>query len=158
MTIDRSKLRNDVKRLSKGEGALRRPTITAEIRDLLPEIERLRSEDRAPWKVIAQALAEQGVTEGAGQRPLSERRLTSIVTKLKAKKMARAVDARDRGARVDVAKDATSGPSLLADKTKPRLAIALTAPSEDASEELPLSENEIRRMQREKHAHLIKKD
>jgi hypothetical protein len=159
MTIDRSRFRNDVRRLAKGAAASRPPTITAEIRQLMPDIERMRSEDRAPWRAIAQALAEQGVTEGLDKRPISDRRLTSIVTKLRAHAIASAVEGQRRGHRRDVATEgAADDPLPVPERPKTRLAPELSEPPEAVPNEPPLSEDEIRRSQRDKHQHLFKKD
>ncbi len=160
MTIDRSKLRADVKRLTKGGETLRSAQVTAAIRDLLPEIERMRAEDKTSWRIIAEALASQGLTEGSDKKPLSERRLTSIVTKLRARKKAEVGELKVRAGRGDVAPPAEAATKAAppAKKPKARLAPEL-APQPPAPDDEPLlSEDDIIEAQRAKHAHLFRKD
>ncbi len=149
-----------MKRLSKGGEAARPAATTAIIRELLPEIERLRAEDKASWQVIAEALASQGLTEGADKKRLSVRRLTSIVTKLRARQKAEAGGLEARAGRVDLASSSDSGTKATAptNKSKARLAPELTGQPDKPDDEPPLCEAEILEVQRAKHAHLTRKD
>ena len=160
MTIDRSKLRADVKRLSKSGEALRPAQVTAVVRELLPEIERMRSEDKATWRVIAEALASQGISEGLDKRPLSERRLTSIVTKLRARQKAEAGKLKARGGRPDIvsSREMVGQAASSTNKPRARLAPELTREADPPDDGPPLTEADILAAQFAKHAHLTKKD
>lgn len=152
-----------MKRLAKGGETARPAGTTAIIRDLLPEIERMRSEDKASWQVIAAALANQGVTEGVDKKPISALRLTSIVTKLRARAKAEAEGRKGREGRADVAGQAAAPASseaapTAAKRSRAQLAPELTQPPPQDGDEPPLSEADIRDAQRAKRAHLFKKD
>ena len=159
MKVDVSKLRASVKRLAEGRRDGRKSSdLMATIRPLMPAIERFRADD-VPWAVIAASLAEQGVVEG-DSRPLSEKRLTSVVSKLKEQEAKRNARMQARALRGDLATapNRRRPPSSMAGTSQPRLAPELTTVRVDAETRPPISEAEILREKRDKHQHLFKKD
>jgi len=159
MKVDAAKLRASVKRLAEGRPDRRKSSdLMATVRRLMPVIDQLRA-DEVPWAVIAASLAEQGVVEGDG-RPLTDKRLTSVVSKLKEQAAKRDARMQARTQRVDLAKapNGRNPPSSTAGSSTARLAPELTVVRVDADTRAPISEAEILREKRDKHQHLFKKD
>ena len=159
MKVDVAKLRASVKRLAEGRPDRRKSSdLMATVRPLMGVIDQLRA-DVVPWAVIAASLAEQGVVEGDG-RPLTDKRLTSVVSKLKAQAEKRAARMQARGLRSDLAQapNMRSPASSTAGSATAQLAPELTAVRVETETCPPISEAEILREQRDKHQHLFKKD
>jgi hypothetical protein len=158
MTIDRKRLRTDVKQLKARRVASPIGKIktgaTEIIRANFDEIERLHHEDGASWTEIASALAAQGVTQGEG-KPLTGRRLTALMHNIRTRldKLQRKAPARDRSRILPecLQKD---GPAV-------KKAVSLSSEmSRPVTRDLPnetISEDEIRRTEFAKHAHLLKR-
>jgi hypothetical protein len=165
MSLDLPALRRAVKRLKAAHDArpdARRSTgATALIRAALPEIRRLRDAEGLPWAVIAAALAEQGVRQGRDGQPITADRLIALVRHVEGQKARATARQAGRAERPDLpgipAPAAQPEPQAPPHK-KPRLAPELQSRLTAVSEEAPLSEAEIRRLQAEKHSHLFKKD
>jgi hypothetical protein len=162
MKVDVPKLRASVKRLAKtGKDRRNSSNLMATIRPLVSEIERLRGDqdNKVTWAVIAAGLAEQGVVEGNERRPLTEKRLTSVISKIKAQDAGRAAREAKRRLRDDapLVVDRNDGRQS-APRPSARLAPELTQPPRSDRDDLPISEDEILRELREKQQHLFKKD
>ena len=167
MSLDLTALRRAVKRLKATHDArpdARQSTgATALIRAALPEIRRLREVEGLPWAVIAAALAEQGVRQGREGLPITADRLIALVRHVEGQQARAATRQAGRGGQPDLAETLAPLPSVQPEPQalphgKPRLAPELQARPKTASDEAPLSEAEIRRLQAEKHSHLFKKD
>jgi hypothetical protein len=86
MPLDQKQLRADAKRLHRARSSTSGKGITgttSAIRAALPAIRDLR-EGGVAWAAIAEALAEQGVVQGKDRIPLTERRLTALVSQIEA--------------------------------------------------------------------------
>ena len=168
MPLDVAALRKAVKRLmavhAKRPDARRTTGASALIRAALPEIRRLRDVEKMPWAVIAAALGEQGVTQGRDGRPITEDRLIALVLQIEAQIARAAAGSMGRAERIDLAVappgtvESPSRPPPPPPAARPRLAPELQARATAVSDDQPLSEAEIRRLQVEKHSHLFKKD
>ncbi|MCW6506965.1 hypothetical protein [Lichenifustis flavocetrariae] len=126
---------------------------TRAIRLMLPTIRELRASG-VTWAAIAEALAEQKITQADGE-PLTASRLTSIVGQIEAQDARKTNREETRHPRSD------NFPSLRrpADQMQRlRLAPELTADAELKEVARPTSEDEIRRAHYAKHRHLFKKD
>lgn len=97
MTIDPTRLQRDAKRLKKSRQHRKGPGTMAAVRAALPTIYRLRA-DGVLWKEIAAALGKQGVIEGKGKKriPVTETRLTALVTQIERLEEKKAVRASRR--------------------------------------------------------------
>lgn len=159
MKVDVTRMRAAAKRLAESRPDRRKTSdLMATVRPLMAVIRQLRA-DGIPWRVIAASLAEQGVVEGGG-RPMSEKRLTSVCSKLEAQAAKNAARLHARARRTDLpgifraeSHAASNRKGALA-----RLAPELTGSHRDADESPPISEAEILRAQRQKQQHLFKKD
>ncbi|ACS39711.1 MULTISPECIES: hypothetical protein [Methylorubrum] len=167
MSLDLSALRRAAKRLQAAHDArsdARRTTgATALIRAALPEIRRLRDAEGLPWAVIAAALAEQGVRQGRDGQPITADRLIALVRHVEGQQVRAATRQAERAGRPDLTGTLAPAPATQPEpqappRGKPRLAPELQSRPPAASDEAPLSEAEIRRLQAEKHRHLFKKD
>lgn len=86
MTLDPKQLRADAKRLHKARSSTSGRSVTgatSAIRAALPAIRELRDSGVA-WSAIAEALAQQGVVQGKDRLPITERRLTALVSHIEA--------------------------------------------------------------------------
>jgi hypothetical protein len=156
MKIDLKRLRSDVNRLKAGRvdspiGKIKTGA-TEIIRRHFDELERMHHEDGAAWNEIAAGLAAQGVAQGDGQ-PLTGRRLTALMhnirvraEKLENKGAARAPHERPRNPSQKLREPSRKMVSLAPEMSRPRI-----EPDEMISEE------EIRRVELSKHAHLLRK-
>ena len=168
MPLDVAALRKAVKRLktahSERPDARRTTGATALIRAALPEIRRLRDEEGLPWAVIAAALGEQGVSQGRESKPITADRLISLVLQIEGQLARAEAGEAGRAKRADLAAapsgtaESPSRPPPPAAGSKPRLAPELQARPTPASDDQPMSEAEISRLQVDKHSHLFKKD
>jgi hypothetical protein len=158
MKIDLKRLRSDVKSLQASRvgspiGKVKTGA-TEVIRRHFDELERMHLEDGASWTEIAAGLSAQGVTQGDGQ-PLTGRRLTALMHNIRIraekhgnKRPARAPHERPR--------DPGQKPGALSKK------LVSLAPemSRQRGARLPeqiVSEEDIRRAELSKHAHLLRK-
>jgi hypothetical protein len=158
MRIDLKRLRGDAKRLQaarvaspQGRG---KTGATQIIRDNFDELERLHNLEGVTWAELASCLAAQGVTQGEGQ-PLTGRRLTALMhnirvraTKLNVKKSSQdqadnSPESLRRGSR-SVQKSVSLSPEMAR-------ATGMRTPDP------VISEDEIRRAELAKHAHLLRK-
>jgi hypothetical protein len=155
MDIDLKRLHTDVKRLKAGRVASPIGKIktgaTEIIRKNFDELERMHREDGATWPEIAAGLAAQGVTQGDGL-PITGRRLTALMHHIRV--------------RADKLKGLIQVPSKTvppaqklgwtAKKTvslSPEMNRQITGSAPDKT----ISEDEIRRAELSKHAHLLGK-
>lgn len=156
MDIDLKRLRGDIKRLKAARVASPIGKIktgaTEIIRSNFDELERLHREDGATWTEIASGLAAQGVTQGEGQ-PLTGRRLTALMHNIRtrAEKLKSKGDARDR--------TMIASERLQNVPTGRRVSLSPEMNRPAAANNLPdtISEDEIRRGELAKHAHLLRK-
>jgi hypothetical protein len=158
MKIDLKRLQSDVKRLKASRinspiGKVKTGA-TEVIRRHFDELERMRHEEGASWTEIAAGLAAQGVTQGDGQ-PLSGRRLTALMhnirvraEKLESKGAARAPHERPRNPSQKL-----DGPCRKAISLSPEMSL----PRRETEPDQVISEDEIRRAELSKHAHLLRK-
>jgi hypothetical protein len=158
MDIDLKRLRNDVKRLKADRvvspiGKIKTGA-TEIIRKNFVELERMHYVDGATWPEIAAGLAAQGVTQGDGL-PITGRRLTALMHHIR-------VRAGKHKGSSPVAAPAKTAPNPLhkpgrtAKKTvslSPEMSRQETVNSPDKT----ISEDEIRRAELSKHAHLLGK-
>jgi hypothetical protein len=83
MSIDSKRLAKDCATaqaaLAANGHALRRTGATAVIEPILPLIRELRARKHS-WAAIAAALAKQGVVQGIDREPITERRLTALIS------------------------------------------------------------------------------
>ena len=125
---------------------------TEVIRANFEEIERLHREDGATWTEIASGLAAQGVTQGEGQ-PLTGRRLTALMHNIRtrAEKLKSKGRARNR--------TAIASRRLQDVQTGKRVSLSPEMSMPAAGNNLPdtITEDEIRRSELAKHAHLLRK-
>jgi hypothetical protein len=152
------RLRSDVKRLKASRvdfpiGKVKTGA-TDVIRRHFDELERMHHEDGASWTEIAAGLAAQGVTQGDGQ-PLTGRRLTALMhniriraEKLENKRAARAPNEHPRN------------PSQKLGGLSRKMVSLAPEMSRQRGSQLPdqvVSEEDIRRAELSKHAHLLRK-
>jgi hypothetical protein len=159
MSIDLKRLRADVKQLKARRTASPIGKIktgaTEVIRANFEEIERLHREDGASWTEIASGLAAQGVTQGEGH-PLTGRRLTALMHNIRtrAEKLKSKAVVRDR-TRIQPGRLQKDGGAI---KKTVSLSPEMNGPVVGGN--LPdgiVSEDEIRRTELAKHAHLLRK-
>ncbi|MET4844091.1 hypothetical protein [Bradyrhizobium japonicum] len=156
MNIDLKRLRTHVKRLKASRVASPigkvKTGATEIIRNNFDELERLHREEGASWTEIASGLAAQGVTQGEGQ-PLTGRRLTALMHNIRtrAEKLKSKGGARNRT--MIVSKRLQNVP------TGKRVSLSPEMNRPAAGNNLPdtISEDEIRRSELAKHAHLLRK-
>lgn len=156
MDIDLKGLRAHVKQLkarraSSPIGKIKTGA-TEVIRANFEEIERLHREEGASWKEIASGLAAQGVTQGEGQ-PLTGRRLTALMHNIRtrAEKLKSKGDARNRTTMASRrVQDVPTGKRVSLSPEMNRPAVGNNLPD-------TISEDEIRRSELAKHAHLLRK-
>ena len=158
MDIDLKGLRAHVKQLkarraSSPVGKIKSGA-TEVIRANFEEIERLHREDGATWTEIASGLAAQGVTQGGGQ-PLTGRRLTALMHNIRTRA--------ERLKAKATLQDRVKGPPerLQRHGRATRKAVSLSPEMSGlVGNSLPdqtISEEEIRRAELAKHAHLLGK-
>jgi hypothetical protein len=158
MNIDLKRLRADVKQLKASRVASPIGKIktgaTEIIRSNFEEIERLYREDGASWTEIASGLAAQGVTQGEGQ-PLTGRRLTALMHNIRtrAEKLKSKAIVRDR-AKIPPGRLQKDGPAI---KKTVSLSPEMNRPVVGNLPDEIVSEDEIRRTELAKHAHLLRK-
>lgn len=158
MNIDLKRLRGDVKQLKARRTASPIGKIksgaTEIIRANFEEIERLHREDGANWTEIASGLAAQGVTQGEGQ-PLTGRRLTALMHNIRtrAEKLKGKAIVRDR---TKILPDRLQKDGRAARKTV-SLSPEMNGPFGGSTPDQTISEDEIRRTELAKHAHLLGK-
>lgn len=158
MKIDLKRLRSDVKRLKASRvdspiGKVKSGA-TEVIRRHFDELERMHHEDGASWTEIASGLASQGVTQGDGQ-PLTGRRLTALMhnIRIRAEKLENKGAAR---APNDHSRDSSQKPG---GRSRKMVSLAPEM-SRERGAQLPdqvVSEEDIRRAELSKHAHLLRK-
>lgn len=156
MDIDLKGLRAHVKQLkarraSSPIGKIKTGA-TEVIRANFEEIERLHREEGASWKEIASGLAAQGVTQGEGQ-PLTGRRLTALMHNIRtrAEKLKIKGGARNRTTMASRrVQDVPTGKRVSLSPEMNRPAVGSNLPDS-------ISEDEIRRSELAKHAHLLRK-
>lgn len=166
MKIDFKRLQSDVegRKLARGKSSLRRPKTgaTAAIREVLPQLERMHAEG-ATWAEIAEALSAQGLTQG-DSKPLTGRRLTALIhnIKMREKTLLGPLHVADG----DGAKRSTPSPSprlVRRQGTRPAkhgltLSADLNAISPvKRSRVAGIDEEQLRRNEFDRHAHLLKK-
>ncbi|MEY9387545.1 hypothetical protein ABIF93_005802 [Bradyrhizobium japonicum] len=158
MNIDLKRLRGHVKQLKARRAASSIGKIktgaTEIIRNNFDELERLHREDGASWTEIASGLAAQGVTQGAGQ-PLTGRRLTALMHNIrtrteKLKGKAIVLD-RTRILPERLQKDGRTAKKTLS------LSPEMNRPLRGSEPDETIGEDEIRRAELAKHAHLLGK-
>ncbi len=156
MNIDLKGLRAHVKQLKARRATSPIGKIktgaTEVIRANFEEIERLHREEGASWTEIASGLAAQGVTQGGGQ-PLTGRRLTALMHNIRtrADKLKSKGGARNRTTIVSKRlQDVSTGKRV-------SLSPEMNRPAADNNLPETISEDEIRRSELAKHAHLLRK-
>ncbi|MGX4806861.1 hypothetical protein [Bradyrhizobium guangdongense] len=158
MDIDLKRLRGDMKRLKAARVASPIGKIktgaTEIIRSNFDELERLHREDGATWTEIASGLAAQGVTQGKGQ-PLTGRRLTALMHNIRtrAEKLKGKAIVRDR---TQILPERSQKDGRTARKTV-SLSPEMNRPLGGSVPDQTISEDEIRRTELTKHAHLLGK-
>ena len=158
MDIDLKRVRSEVKRLKANRVASPigkvKTGATEIIRTNFDELERLHREDGATWTEIASALASQGVTQGEGQ-PLTGRRLTALMHNIRtrAEKLKGKAIAQDR---TKILPDRLQRDGRAARKTV-SLSPEMSRPLGGSTPDQTISEDEIRRAELAKHAHLLDK-
>lgn len=158
MKIDLKRLRSDVKRLKADRvdspiGKIKTGA-TEIIRRHFDELERMHHEDGASWTEIAAGLAAQGVTQGDGQ-PLTGRRLTALMHNIRV----RAEKLRSKGAVRRPSEHLPNPSQKLGGRSRKMVSLAPEM-SRERDAQLPdqvISEEEIRRTELSKHAHLLRK-
>lgn len=158
MNVDLKRLRGDVKRLKAARvvspiGKIKTGA-TEIIRNNFDELERLHHEDGASWTEIASGLAAQGVTQGEGQ-PLTGRRLTALMhnVRTRAEKLKSKAIVRDR---TNILPERLQKDGRNAKKTV-SLSPEMSRPLGGILPDETISEDEIRRAELAKHAHLLGK-
>ncbi|WP_061022096.1 hypothetical protein [Bradyrhizobium sp. CCH5-F6] len=158
MDIDLKRLRGDMKRLKAARVASPIGKIktgaTEVIRSNFDELERLHREDGATWTEIASGLAAQGVTQGEGQ-PITGRRLTALMHNIRtrAEKLKGKATVQDRvkGLPERLQKHGRANRKTVS------LSPEMGRPIGDSLPSQTISEDEIRRAELAKHAHLLGK-
>ena len=158
MKIDLKRLRSDVKRLkaSRADSPVGKSKTGATeiIRKHFDELERMHYEGGASWTEIAAGLAAQGVTQGDGQ-PLTGRRLTALMHNIRV----RAEKLRSKGAVRRPSEHLPTPIQKLAGRSRKAVSLAPEM-SRRGTEKLldqVVSEEDIRRAELSKHAHLLRK-
>lgn len=157
MNIDLKRLRTDVKRLKAKRVASpigkTKTGATEVIRNNLDELERMHLVDGATWMEIAAALAAQGVTQGDGL-PITGRRLTALMHHIRVRsdklesKSSAALGTKVPSSAQKLARGAMKTVSLSPEMGRQ---------ARDQMPESTISEDEIRRAELSKHAHLLGK-
>jgi hypothetical protein len=122
------------------------------IRDHLAQIEALKASGRS-WVMIAEGLAKQGVTQGDNQ-PITAKRLTALIASVKRQAANKAAKEALRANR----KDLFLPPQPERRVASVRLARELMEPARPASPMPSMSEDEIRKLNFDKHDNLFRKD
>jgi hypothetical protein len=156
MAIDTKRLRVDVQRMK----AVRIDTpigrmktgATNVIRQNYSELLRMHKEDGCRWTEIATALADQGVSQGNGA-PLTGRRLTALMHNIARQREKERTRIVSRSQRSDISPRVEHEGER---KPKLKLARELTEPA-TPRRNIVVSEEDIRRTEFERHAHLIKR-
>jgi len=157
MKLDLKRLHADARRLKavRVGSPIGRPKTGATdvIRQQYSEIMRMHDEDGCRWTEIANALAAQGVTQGRGA-PLTGRRLTALMRNIALQKENEGKRIASRMRRSDLAPQQSEH----GDDQKPKLKLApeLTNGGKPLRQTL-ISEEDLRRNEFERHAHLIKR-
>jgi hypothetical protein len=155
MDIDLKRLRTEVKRLKAGRVASPIGKIktgaTEVIRNNFDELERMHREDGATWPEIAGGLATQGVTQGDGL-PITGRRLTALMhhIRVRADKLKGLIQVPSK----------TMPPVQKLGRTAKKKVSLSPEMNRQVTGSLPdktISEDEIRRAELSKHAHLLGK-
>jgi hypothetical protein len=155
MKIDLKRLRTDVKQLKarRTDSPLGKTKTgaTEAIRAHFDELE-LMHRDGSSWNEIAAGLASQGVTQGKGQ-PLTGRRLTALMHNIRAR--ARKL----KGQGPQLGKSKADAPQRRPSGSTNTLVLSpeMTSRRDDPQPEHPISEEEIRRSELVKHAHLLRR-
>lgn len=158
MKIDLKRLRSDVKRLKADRvdspiGKIKTGA-TEIIRSHFDELERMHYQDGASWNEIAAGLAAQGVTQGDGQ-PLKGRRLTALMHNIRV----RAEKLKSKGALRSPSENLSNTIQRLGGQSRKTVSLApeLSRPRSETQPDQTISEEEIRRAELSKHAHLLRK-
>ncbi|MEW6640611.1 MAG: hypothetical protein AB1586_08890 [Pseudomonadota bacterium] len=158
MNLDLKRLRGDMKRLKAARvvspiGKIKTGA-TEIIRNNFDELERLHRDDGATWTEIASGLAAQGVTQGEGQ-PLTGRRLTALMHNIRtrAEKLKGKAIERDR---TIILPDRLQKHGRTAKRTV-SLSPDMNKPLGGSDPDETITEDEIRRAELAKHAHLLGK-
>ncbi|UYO54612.1 hypothetical protein [Rhodopseudomonas palustris] len=158
MEINVKRLRSDVNRLKRERRASpigkAKTGATEIIRKHFVELERLHYQDGASWTEIAAALAEQGVTQGDG-KPITSRRLTALMNNIRVQ--AKRNDQQKSSVASGQRSVRPSGARASKNRVSVSLAPELLRSPHGKSPELTLSEEEIRRAELARHAHLLPK-
>jgi hypothetical protein len=125
--------------------------VTAAVRTLLPEIEKLRAEG-VSWADIAAALSEQGIVQGKDRARLTATRLTAIFSQVRSQERRRNEKGQQRHSRHDVVagRDCHLHLTLAPEMASPAKAFS-PSPSH-------MSEEDIRAVRFNRFQDLIKKD
>jgi hypothetical protein len=157
MDIDLKRLRADVKRLKASRVASPIGKIktgaTEIIRTNFDELERMHYEDGATWPEIAAGLAAQGVTQGDGL-PITGRRLTALMHHIRV----RAGKLKRKGL-IQVPGKTEPPTQRLGRAAKKTVSLSpeMNRPIGGSFPDKTISEDEIRRAELSKHAHLLGK-
>lgn len=158
MEINVKRLRSDVNQLKRRRKASPigkvKTGATEVIRKHFAELERMHYQDGASWVEIAAGLAEQGVTQGDG-KPITGRRLTALMNNIRGQ--AKRNDQQKSSAAREPGSVRPSGTRASKNRVSLPLAPELLRSHHGKSPELTLSEEEIRRNELVKHAHLLPK-
>ena len=158
MNINLKRLRTDVKQLKAKRVASPIGKIktgaTEVIRKNMDELERMHGVEGASWSEIAAGLAAQGVTQGDGL-PITGRRLTALMHHVKARleKLKSKDPTAAQGTRVP------SPVQKLARGAKKTVSLSPDMNRRDGNSlpDTTISEDDIRRAELSKHAHLLGK-
>lgn len=158
MKIDLKRLQSDVTRLraSRVDSPIGKVKTgaTEVIRRHFDELERMHHDDGASWTEIAAGLAAQGVTQGDGQ-PLTGRRLTALMHNIRV----RAEKLRSKGAVRRPSEHLPDPSRKLGERSRTTVSLApeMSGPRNETLPGQVVSEEEIRRAELSKHAHLLRK-
>ena len=145
--LDLKRLRADVKRIEdnrpadRGPGGRRITGSMAIVRENLPALLEMRAKG-GRWVDIAAGLALQGVTQGAGNEPITGKRLTALIASIRKQEARKAEKQAQRAQRRDVGKPFEGGASS---RSKLRLAPELTRRQAPAQTDSAAAEEAIRR-------------
>jgi hypothetical protein len=116
-------------------------------------LERMHHEDGASWAEIAAGLAVQGVTQGASQ-PLTGRRLTSLMHNIGV----RAEKLKSTGTAPGPSQHVPNLIQKLGGRSRKTVSLApeMSRPRSEKPSDQAISEEEIRRAELSKHAHVFK--
>lgn len=125
VTLDRKRFKRDAKRSAKGRiGESIGSETTGAVRIVRENLETIRSlrTDGIAWAGIAEALAAQGVHQivGGEKRPITAKRLTSIVSTIESRERRRQENRSSRAARSDLVRPSED----VAEASPRRLALA----------------------------------